>query len=346
MTSRSCSVIACLLALGCGASRVEPVRGAEPAPSESEPVGEPVPSYTVHEWGVVRGGPSDTLEAGAIGPAVAPTTPLVVLKPVLYFHLVDPTLASMELTRTRVTAVEGTIREHFPVTESAPFPTSVDWGAATIEHGACDGPFDAPALGELPCSALPAGEACEAASLASVVTGDADCVVRAGSPTPFLFYRSSTRGLSVPLRATRLPNGDLEVRNEGGLPIPGRMVRILRGGGALRVMTASAPAPSATVTLGGSWSSADEGGAAITEALTALGLTAEESEAFHRAWDPTLFGEAGEVMTLDLSLRVESLDESIFYFLPPELTERIATLDLVPPPTEIRRAMGVWTAID
>ena len=111
-------------------------------------------------------------------------------------------------------------------------------------------------------------------------------------------------------------------------------------------MTAAPPAPSATVTLGASWSSADEGGAAITEALTTLGLTAEESEAFHRAWDPTLFGEGEEVTTLDLSLRVESLDESIFYFLPPELTERIATLDLVPAPTEIRRAMGVWTAID
>ena len=38
-------------------------------------------------------------------------------------------------------------------------------------------------------------------------------------------------------------------------------------------------------------------------------------------------------------------ETSILYFLPPADVERIARLSFEPPPTEVRRAMAVWTAL-
>lgn len=307
------------------------------------------PAYSVHEWGLVRGGAGDTLEAGTIGPGPALAMPLVVLKPVLYFHLEDAARGAVAITTARVTAVEGEIREHFPVSGpyASPFPAAVGWGAIEVEPGACEAPFTAPVLTEPPCSALGAGEVCEAASLGMVVTPDADCVVRAGARSPFLFYRSSTRGLTVPLRVRRLPSGDLEITNDGDLAIPGRVVRLVRSAGVLRVAVVAPPAPHASITAGATWSSAEEGAAALTETLRALGLWEGEAAAFHRAWDPTFF-DGGAAAALDLSASsttLPTLEESIVYFLPPELCERIATIELDPPPTAIRRAMAVWTSI-
>jgi hypothetical protein len=166
--------------------------------------------------------------------------------------------------------------------------------------------------------------------------------VRAGEPLPFLFYRSSTRGLTVPLRGVRLPNGDLEITNDGDLPIPGRIVRIQRSGGEERVVVVDPPAPHAAITIAVGGSGGD-GPAAIGETLEDLGMTTGEIDAFHRAWNTTLFG--GGTMLDQTTLTLPTLDESIVYFLPTALVEHITTVELDPPPTEIRRAMAVWTAI-
>lgn len=338
-TTGRVSVLVLVVGLtACGASRTGmPVERAPETGAEDVASRYSVPRYSVHEWGLVRGGEGDTLEAGTIGPGVALST-RVVLKPVLYFHLADE---DVSITSARVRAVEGVIREHFPVTTPGT-PSAVDWGALEVVRGACATPFVAPTASEPPCSGLSAGEMCEAATLDTVVAADADCVMRGGVATPFLFYRSSTRGLTVPLRAVRLPNGDLEITNDGDLSIPGRIVRIQRDTAGERIAVVTPPAPHTSITIPAT-ASGDDGVTAISTTLAELGLTTEESAAFHRAWDPTFFEGPGGM--LDLSLTIPIPDESIVYFLPPALAEHIATIELEPPPTEIRRAMAVWTAV-
>jgi hypothetical protein len=312
------------------------------APRDTAPTGSggerPRTGYSLHEWGLVRGGAGDTLESHAIGSGLPLQPVMVVLKPVLYFHLEGERLA---IRSSRVTAVEGELREHWPLATDAIFPTAVDWGGFEVRAGACTQAFAPPLVTDPPCSVLPPGELCEATSLADAISPDADCLVRAGVPLPFLFYRSSTRGLTVPLRGVRLPNGDLEITNAGDLPIPGRIVRIQRSGGEERIVVVEPPAPHAAITIAVGGAGGD-GPAAIGEALEELGMTRGEIEAFHRAWDGTLF--SGPTAALDLSM-IPTLDESIVYFLPPTLVEEIATVDLDPPPTEVHRAMAVWTSL-
>ena len=75
-----------LAACSCGASTTSSSAAAR-APAVSAPEGSA--DYEVHEWGLVRGGPGDTLTVSAIAPPVV-IMPISVDKPVLYFHTAAP----------------------------------------------------------------------------------------------------------------------------------------------------------------------------------------------------------------------------------------------------------------
>lgn len=311
-----------LAVVGCGGRQES---GAPEAVTARAPSGAAAP-YEVHEWGLLRAIPGDALEAGAIAPP-GYVEALTVDKPVLYFHASGP----VQIERVRVEAVGGTIREHWPVTGgSAAFPATIAWtglslDAAQSAGGAgCGGVF--PGAAAPPCSALPPGEGCESATLATVVSPSATCLHSGETQLPFLFYRSRTTTFTPPLRVTALPSGELRITNTGALPIPGWVLRLRRDGSQVRAIAARGPGARAAVVIGddfanavvptptadGEHAASDEsdrivdqpampgsqepGRVALRLTLRELGLDDGEADAFSRAWDDTLFG--GSVVPL------------------------------------------------
>jgi len=313
-----------LAIVGCG-GRQE--MAAPETATRSAPSGATAP-YEVHEWGLLRAIPGDALEAGAIAPPGF-VEALSVDKPVLYFHASAP----VQLERVHVEAVGGTIREHWPMTSAAtgaPFPAAIDWtglslDAAQSAGGArCAGAF--PGLAAPPCSALPPGEGCESAQLATAVSPSATCLQSGDTQLTFLFYRSRTATFTPPLRVTALPSGELRVTNTGALPIPGWVLRLRRNGSQVRAIAVRGPGARATVMIGDDFANAaiptpavdgdhgasdesdrmvdepampgsqEPGRVALRLTLRELGLDDGEADAFLRAWDDTLFG--GSVVQL------------------------------------------------
>ncbi len=347
-------VLLVLLVLGCSCGG--PSEPSPTTPQPSEPSTAPAPaapaSYSVHEWGLVRAGAGDTLRVGALGPDPLPRQDLQVIeKPVVYFHLSGT--GPFAVTTASVTAIDGEIREHWPFTgvPASPMPTTVSWGPLAIESERCGVtvPIDRSVL---PCAALGPGEACESLGLARAVAEDASCVRIGETASPFLFYRSTSRGLSVPLRAVYLDFGDINVTNTSDTAIPGRMIRFHRAGGTTQMVVFDPPAPNSTIVVGHAWGEVSDARAALTSTLVGLGLTVGESNAFATSWDEAFFGPPPTTEETPVERTVaHALEESpapedsVLYFLPPEMVEHVAQLSFDPPPTEIRRAMAVWTAL-
>lgn len=307
-------------------------------------------SYSVHEWGLVRAGPGDTLSIGAMGPAVPRMEDMVIEKPVLYFHVSGD--ASIEVASVRVDALGGSIVEHWPSTgvPLSPSPTSIAWTGLRLEPSTCA--LAPPTWTERPCGERTPADECESLALGLAESSDASCVAVGSERTPLLFYRSTSTALTPPLAASALDSGDLEVRNDGDLVIPGRLVRFEREGSTVRVVVASPPAPHETIVVGHDWGGPELARAAVTQSLTEIGLTASEAAAFLNSWDAAFFGTAPHETPPSEVLRERAVEEesappegSILYFLPAADIERLARLSFDPPPSEVHRAMAVWTAL-
>jgi hypothetical protein len=298
--------------------------------------------YEVHEWGLVRAGPGDVLEAGAVGPGVT-IMPMVAEKPVLYFHV---TGGPIDLSVARVEAVQGEIREHWPLAAppvGAADPAVVSWAPLTLRAGTCA--LSVPAARAEACAHLHVEEACESLSLARTVSADADCVETASGPSPLLFYRSTTRGLTVPLRA-RMNGTDVVIENAGASAPPGRIVRFSSLPGRTTITIAAPPAPGASVTIGEGDEGPDAARAAITASMTELGLTAGEAAAFLASWDAELFpAETPPPAEEEAMERMPAPVITLLYFLPASDAEHVSHLTFEPAPTAVRRAMAVWTGV-
>lgn len=309
-------------------------RRADPASHGSGAADEA--GYEVHEWGLVRAGAGDVLEVGAFGPGIG--LPLMVVeKPVLYFHLDgDEPIA---LTSVRAVAQAGELREHWPL--SAHDATSVTWGPLMLRRGAC--PLLPPSRREEACAGLPEGETCESLGLAVTVASDADCVVSEGGESPLLFYRSTSRGLVAPLRASR--RGDeVIVEHTGSAPLPGLLVRFDGTWAGVQATIVTPPAPGETLHVAAGTEAPDVARAAIDRSMRELGMTSGEAAAFLSAWDRDLFAPSEDVAE-EIVERMPAPVVTLLYFLPPADVDRLATLELTPAPRAVRRAMAVWTAV-
>lgn len=297
-------------------------------------------TYELHEWGLLRGGPGDVLEVGTFAPPID-VEPMVVEKPVLYFHLGGD--APLDLGRANVQAVDGVIREHWPLAAPRVGPGEEDrvsWAPLTLLPERCG--FMAPADRGSACGSLPLGEVCESLSLARTVTADASCVETASGRSPILFYRSTSRGLTVPIVANYIDFGDIGVRNDSDLEIPGLMIRFIEGSAGLRIVVFAPPAPHQGLLVGHEDQGVEAGRQAILTTMTGLGLTVSEAEAFLASWEGELFSPtpvAEEVVT-------PWERTSLLYFLPDALTDRVSRLDFEPPPSATHRALAIWTAMD
>jgi len=323
--------------------------GAPAATSSTTPIATPTSSpsaldltpgtYELHEWGLLRAGPGDVLEVGTLAPVPA-IEPIVVEKPVLYFHLGGD--APIDLGRASVEAIDGTIREHWPLAAARVGPgeeARVNWAPITLLPERCA--FMAPADRGSACGSLPPGEVCESLSLARTVTADASCVETATGRSPILFYRSTSRGLTVPIAANHIDFGDIGVRNDSDLEIPGLMIRFIEGSAGLRIVVFSPPAPHQNVLVGHEAQGTEAARQAILTTMTGLGLTVSEAEAFLASWEGELFTSPPVAEEAEEAWERTSL----LYFLPEALTERVSRLDFDPPPSATHRALAIWTGM-
>jgi hypothetical protein len=138
--------------------------------------------------------------------------------------------------------------------------------------------------------------------------------------------------------------GDINVRNVGDLPIPGRLIRFQRNFATIRAVVVDPPAPHTTIVVGHDFGGPEVARAAVTESLTSLGLTTEEASAFLTSWDDAFFG-AGATEHERAVEEIPAPEDSLLYFLPEPDVERLAHLELTPAPSEVHRAMAVWTTM-
>lgn len=317
-------------------------------------------AYEVHEWGLVRAEIGDVLNTGAIAPPSL--EPMIMDKPVLYFHTASP----MEVRHVRVRTPSGSVVETWPPHVSVGDPShdaDVVWNDVSLAPGADCDVSPLPSLSQPPCSTLPANLACETPGLATIRTDDAACVRAHGMTERFLFYRAITREFSPPLRFERAADRtNVTVVNDSDSVIPGMLVRIRNDNGVVRSSMVLPPAPRKTLVVGfdsvvdgkpvddgpvdeigdrrGRLGPATGAGPdAIRMSMTELGMTTSEIDAFMSAWSEPLFMPSG----FD---GIRSPSDAFLYFLPAADIDGIATLDFDPPPRAVKRAFAVWTAVD
>lgn len=345
------------LSIGCCATASQNVA---PVPVVVEVPETPPPTYDVHEWGLVRGTAADTtMLSGPHAEEIA----MPLAKPVLYFHRVGEGPLEVDVG---VHVEGGRIVEHWPEAESAGEPGSDIHWQVRLGDQTCAGLRYPSAYSESPCSRLlRVGDACEAAALREVETSDSTCLVwpivtpdQPGQTWNHLFYRAElNRDPHLPLDMHVDPSGVLHVTPRGTEPLVGSIIRIVRGNSASGVSdgasVVAAPTHGETVDIpvaSGPFQPAME---ALDASLRAAGLTPDETAAFRRAWDATLFGNnviaAGEARPTVVTatpvaggLVMPQATHSILYILPEPTADSLATLRFTPAPRNLRRVIVAW----
>ncbi len=358
-------------ACSCGTRSTDvPPTGPTTGPAHPEPTtpAAQTADYEVHEWGLLRATAGDVLSAGAIGPP-REVEPMAVDKPVLYFHTASP----MTIARVAVDAHGGAIVEAWPSPPRTGDASELVWRNVAVDPtGECR-PSPLPTASDTACTSLPAGDLCEVPSLALARTPGSACLHMPEATESLLFYRVRTRAFTPPLRFERRAPGGAEVTvtNEGGTAIPGWLVRMHDDYGTVSALAVRAPGPHESIAVGadfdaaaraGNHATADDqpmrgpanaepGRRAIRDTLREIGLTEEETSAFLRAWDPALFALAPSDLSVDSLTASDETDrrvaptDSFLYFLPAADCERVARLELDPPPRSITRALAVWSQL-
>jgi hypothetical protein len=341
------------LACACGSGSSSAPPTSAPASSETRPEDRTQAEsadYEVHEWGLVRGDVSDTLQYGVRAPMVV----MAIDKPVLYFHA--PT--AMTLRSVSVEARSGgTLLETWPVAHSG---STARWENVAIDpSGPCE-PTRLPGRSEPPCVGL---DVCESMTLGTVRVADADCVRVGSSMDRFLFYRGRASTFTPPLAFERIDaNGTVRVTNEGDVVIPGVLVRI-HTDGTVSTLSVAPPNPHQSIDVAAAFDvqAEDHRGAvddlplvaptgpgreSLLESMRTIGLTVTESNAFMAAWEQALFAPAGIAMD-ELSVDGDpGPRDSFVYFLPAGAIDQFAHVELDPPPSRgFHRAIALWTTV-
>lgn len=362
----SLTLLSPLLAFGCtcaSAVVTPPVMEAPPV-AVPEPVVVPA-TYDLHEWGLVRATPQDHVMIS--GPHAA--APMMGLgKPVLYFHRVGEGALDIDVS---VHIEGGHVVEHWPMNPSEGVPASDIAWRVQLGDATCASNTYPNAYSDEPCRRLQtAGDICEAATLRTVETTDSTCVRTnvGGSVSAWnhLFYRAEvTRDPQLPLVVEPGTHGAIRLSSRGLDAIGGTIVRVVRSHGRAGAQDAAlvvrAPQNGESIDVPAPTGSIAEAMLALDASLREAGLTEQETAAFRRAWDETLFGanaamaEAGGEGRGGLSGRlggdmgggfIRSPTDSILYVLPQAAADALATLRLTPAPRELRRVIVAWVDVN
>jgi hypothetical protein len=367
--TRLALVLGAVTTIGCaGASSSTPQagRGSEP---ETEPSARHAPTgarYALHEWGVVRAEAGDRLRLSAAPPPEEQryffSPDAVVEKPVIYLHVEGD--EPITLRSLRVTA-DANILEHWPLT-SAPLGTSrIEWRGVTARREHCASTHY-PTASEPPCDTILPSSDCEALALASYEVPSSACLeLEGGVRQNLLFYRSRTR-VAPPLSVTR--QGE-SLAITSGATLADTSVVWTRGGLASIV---AAPAASQTIVVPAPSEPAARALEILSAEMTRRGLAEDEIATFWRAWASTLLGDPlrridplPQTATEDLveqpplpraaeanERTPRPTEESpppapvdvVFYFLPADVIDAMAHLEVDPPPSRVVRVFGVIQA--
>jgi hypothetical protein len=364
MMGRLASLLVLALS-GCGgappASSAAPSEPASPTSNANEPRDEAAPvaaataPYEVHEWGFVDvplGGPAELgAGPGRPVPSISPPRPPSVRKPVLYFHL-DPGAAPFDVA-VAARIRHGRVLEEWPNVTQWPertrTPDAVRWPAAQLAP--CTAPL-APLAARLPpamrgtCDA-PDGY-CELEDLGLYMTEEAACLTYRGVAARLLFYRGDVAAPALPLTAARDADGRSVVRSSVGAGAPMLFVRDGRG------LELPWPTPGSDVALPEALSESFDGlrlARSLARMVSDAGLTAQETEAFMRAWSEPLFGVSVDgAARRDMPARDAPPRSArgtigqppfVLYVMPEATVPALAELELTPAPRVLRRVMVV-----
>lgn len=308
------------------------------------------PSYDVHEWGLIRIEANDVWNVGAVGHTVRPV-PMVARKPVLYFHTSSD--APVHLDSVEVTAVDGSVREHWPLTAAATSqPATITWSNLELANGTCS-PMALPTLALAPCNTLDANEECETVDLAAVRVNGVACIRAERAEDSMLFYRSTNSSYEPSIAFERVDGAALTVRNTGTHALPGCVFWLRESAAGVRTTEATAPAAGQAVSLSATPYDTDHAAGRIRDTLVEMGLNEEEANAFLRAWSQSLFGtranpEYRREIQGSRGLRIApppTYSSSVLYFLPAPDIERVSRLSFSPAPSRVVRVMAIWAQL-
>ena len=277
-------------------------------------------------------------------------------KPVLYFHRVG--VGALEV-HVSVHIEGGRIVEHWPIDAAQGEPGSdIDWHVQ-LGDATCSGSRYPAEYTDEPCRRLlAADDICEAATLRTVETTDASCLTWAsgGQSTTWkhLFYRAELqRDPHLPLVVEPGTEGAIRLSSRGAEAIVGTVLRVVRSHGAEGMRDAAivvrAPQHGESINVPAPTGSMSDAMSALDASLREAGLSLEETAAFRRAWDETLFGvpglSGGEGRGGLGGGAVAQPTDSLLYVLPTSTADSLSTLQFTPAPRAIRRVIVAWVDV-
>lgn len=293
-------------------------------------------NYEVHEWGLLQihadiqnGQPTEGLPMTVLaGPRQrsedSPEPPheeLLLDKPVLYFHLLEETPITVDVA----VGLAGTeVVEHYPPASGA--AAQLRWARVHLRPEPCTSPH----FPSAPVDVLPSGPVPEIYELVHYQTEDGACLVYSGIEYDHLFYRLAGEAPALPLDLGRTAGNRVRVRwTQAGVDM-GAAFRVRRQNGSL-FASEVIPFLGSQVELPrpNSSSHIESARGWFAQVAGAIGLSADEVRVFARAWDDELFGNAGEDQ------------DSVVFFLPPDLVQAMFPLELTPAAARSVRVMAL-----
>jgi len=268
---------------------------------------------------------------------------------VFYVHL-DEGVDTARFSLGVRSASRGRVVEHFPAAVRRERNTEVVWPEVVARRGACRGVY--PGLGDPLCQ-TPDG-VCELAELSAYETREAACLQVGPASVGLLFYRMVGARDTLPLDVRTHPDGRVTLRSVAAPP-QGLVLRVHRdarfGRTTVRQVQLDAngrgTVPPATQTAG--LLSAQRGLTLLSGALDDAALTAQEREAFLRAWRGALFGESDSAAAAPASPGapppeghpLAPVSDALLYFWPRAEVDAALPLSITPTPREVRRVFVV-----
>jgi hypothetical protein len=189
---------------------------------------------------------------------------------------------------------------------------------------------------------------CELEDLGLYMTEEAACLTYRGVAARLLFYRGDVAAPALPLTAARDADGRSVVRSSVGAGAPMLFVRDGRG------LELPWPTPGSDVALPEALSESFDGprlARSLARMVSDAGLTAQETEAFMRAWSEPLFGVSVDgAARRDMPARDAPPRSArgtigqppfVLYVMPEATVPALAELELTPAPRVLRRVMVV-----
>ncbi len=367
------------LALACTptAGDVTSTSGNKPTSTDSPETGadprKDAAAYEVHEWGFLFGTMGTPSVVSTSKPTLVKKSGLDPLglglgtgtrglgmtgtgvgggKPILWFHLAEG-IDALDIDVT-VRATKGTILEVWPgpwselLQVDSAQPTQMRWPQVRITQGTCTAsayPIDAGIFDETPPPAqtcLNADSTCEAATLATAETTDADCLEIGGARFNNLFYRGELGSLSdLPIEVSLADGADaqdvgrspLQVRKLDHGQVLGSIVRVTRqpGGAPLvSVLRAEQLGSSAVLPVADKTLDVE----AFFAPLSDSGLSAEEKASFRRTWETAV---VGPLTPLEAETWPERSWDAVYLWVDASLLDGLAPLSFTPAPRKVVR---------